>query len=60
MLTRISLLNLMGSVSMLILFSIVSVLVLLTGSFVGVLTLIWSILMVERISKLPIYNGFNH
>ena len=47
-------------ISVLILLTSVSVLVLLAGVFVGVLTLIWSILMLEYISKFPVYNGFNH
>ena len=37
-----------------------AVLVLLTGIFVGALTLIWSILMLELISKVLVDNGFNH
>ena len=45
---------------MLILLSSFVVLELLTGSFVGVLKLIWSILMVEFISKVPVDNGFNN
>ena len=35
------------------------VLVFLTGVFVSVLMLIWSILMVECIYKVPVDNGFN-
>ena len=35
-------------------------LVLLTDVFVGVLMLIWSIIMLEYISKIPADNGFNH
>ena len=45
---------------MLVLLSSVSVLVLLTDVFVGVLMLIWSILMLGCISKIPVDNGFNH
>ena len=56
----IPLLMLLASVYMLVLLSSVDVLVLLTGMFVGVLTLIWSILMLECISKFPVDNGFNH
>ena len=46
LLTRISMLMLLASFAVMILFYSGSVLVLLTGIFVGVLTLIWSILMV--------------
>ena len=53
-------LMLLTNVSVLILFSSVAVLAMLTGIFVGVLMMIWSILMVERISKVPVDNGFNH
>ena len=38
----------------------VSVLVQLTGVFVGVLTLIWSNLMLEFMSKIPVENEFNN
>ena len=51
---------LLASVSVMMLLSSDTVLVLLTGIFVSVLTLIWSILMVEFISKVPADNGFNH
>ena len=53
-------LMLLASVSVLILFSGGALLVFLTGIFAGVFTLIWSILMVEFISKVHVYNGFNH
>ena len=51
---------LLNIILVLILLPIVSVLALLTGGFVGVLTLIWSILMLERIAKIPFDNGFNN
>ena len=51
---------LLASVYMLILLFSVAVLVLLNGIFVGMLTLIWSILMAECISKVPVGNGFNN
>ena len=44
----------------LILLSSCAVLVLLTENVVGVLMLIWSIMMVECIYKVPANNGFNH
>ena len=47
MLTRISTLIVLASVYVLILLSSGAVLVLLTGIFAGVLTLIWSIMMME-------------
>ena len=53
-------LMLLASVSVLKLLSSVTVLVLLTGIFVGVLILIWYIMMVGYISKVPVENGFNH
>ena len=37
-----------------------AVLVLLTGIFVGVLTLIWYIMMVERFYKVTVDNGSNN
>ena len=60
LLTRISVLMLPVSVSVLIMLSIVVVMIFLTDIFVGVLTLIWSIFMVEFISKVPVDNIFNH
>ena len=48
------------SVSVLILLSSGAVMIFLTGIFVGGSTLIWSILMVECISKVPVENGFNN
>ena len=59
LLTSISMLMLLANVSAMILLSSGTVLVFLTGIFVGVLKLIWSILMVECISKVPVDNGFN-
>ena len=50
----------LASVSVLILLSGGAVLVFWTEHFAGVLTLIWSIMMVECISKIPVDNGFNH
>ena len=35
-------------------------LILLTSVFVDELTLIWYIMVVKRISKIPVENGFNH
>ena len=35
-------------------------LILLTSVFVDVLTLIWSILVLKFISKIPVDNGFNN
>ena len=58
--TSISVLMLLISVYVLVLMSSVDVLVLMTGIFVGVLTLIWSILMLECISKVPVDNGINN
>ena len=60
LLTRMSMLMLFTSVSVLILSSSDAVMILPAGFFVDVLTLIWSILMVEFISKVPDYNGINH
>ena len=48
------------SFSVLILLSSGAVMVLLDGIIVGVLTLIWFILMVKRISKFTADNGVNH
>ena len=60
LLTIISVLMLLESFYVLIVLSSVSVVVLQTGIFVGVLMLIWSILMVECISKVLINNEFYH
>ena len=60
LLTSISVLILLTSVSMLVLLNSVSMLVLLTGVFVGVLTLICSIMMLEYIAKISDDNGFNN
>ena len=60
LLTRISMLMFLSSVSVLIMLSIFVVMIFLTDIFVGVLTLIWSIFMVEFISKVPVDNIFNH
>ena len=60
LLTRIYMLMLLASFSMLILLSSGAVLEFLNDIFVGVFTLIWSILMVECISKAPVDNGFNN
>ena len=51
---------LLTSSSVLVLVSSVSVLVLLTSVFVGALTLIWYILVLKCISKIPVDNGLNH
>ena len=53
-------LRLLASISVMVMLSSVAVLVLITGIFVGVLTLIWSIMMVECISKVTVENWFNH
>ena len=53
-------LMLLAGVSVLILLSSVDVRVLLTGIFVGALNPIWTILMVERISKVTVDNGSNN
>ena len=55
-----SVLILLTSISVLVMLTSVSVLVILTGVFVGVLTLIWSNLMLEFISKIPVENEFNN
>ena len=60
LLNRISMLMLLASVYVLILLSSGAVLVFLNGIFVGVLTLILSILMLECISKVTVDNGFNN
>ena len=60
LLTRISMLILLASVSMLVLFSGGAVLVFMNVIFVGVLTLILSILMVECIYRVPVDYGFNN
>ena len=49
----------LASVYVLILLSSGSVMIFMAGGFVGALTLIWSILMVKCISKVPVYNGVN-
>ena len=54
LLTRISMLILLAIVYVLILLSSGAVMIFLDGIFVGVLTLIWSILMVECIFKFPV------
>ena len=60
MLNSISMLILLSSVYMLLMLSSVYLLLLMTGIFVGVLTPIWSILMLECIFKIIFDNGFNH
>ena len=60
LLTRMSMLILLTIVSVMILLSSGILMILLAGIFVCVLTLIWSILMVEYISKVPIENGVNN
>ena len=59
-LTRMSMLMLLTSVSLLLQLSSGDVMILLAGIFVGVMTLIWSILMVEFIYKAPVDNRVNH
>ena len=56
----ISVMILLTSVSLLVLLTSVSVLLLFTGIFLGLLMLIWSILMLKCIAKIPVYNGLNH
>ena len=51
---------LLASVSVLILLYSGALIIFLAGIFVGVLTLIWSILMVEFISKVPVDNVVNN
>ena len=51
---------LLASASVIILLSSVAVLVLITGNSFYVLALIWTILLVERISKILVENEFNH
>ena len=60
MLTNSSVLILLTSFSALVMLSSVSVLVQLNGVFLGGLTLIWSIMMLECISKIPVDYGYNH
>ena len=60
LLTSIYVLILLTSVYVLVLLYSVAELALMTGIFVGVVTLIYSILMLECISKVTVYNGFNH
>ena len=60
LLTRMSMLMLLISVSVMVLLSSGAVMILLAGIFVGGLTLIWSILMVEYIYKVPVDNRVNY
>ena len=60
MLTRMSIMMLLAIVYVLILFSSDDVMIFLSGIFVGVLILIWSILMVECIAKVLVENWVNH
>ena len=60
LLTMMSMLLLLTSMSVLVLFSRGDLIIFLAGSFVGVLSLIWSILMVECISKVSVDNRVNH
>ena len=60
LLTRISMLMFMTSVSVLVIVSRGSVMMFPAGFFFGVLTFIFSILMVECISKVPVNNRVNH
>ena len=52
-------LMLLTSVSVLVLFSTGAVMIFLAGTFVGALSLIWYILMVECISKVTVDNRVN-
>ena len=60
MFTKMSILILLNSVSVLVLLYIGAVMILLACIFVGVLTLIWSILIVECIYKVPVDNRVNY
>ena len=60
LLTMMSMLMLLTSVSVLILLSSGSVMIFIIGIFVVVLKLMWSILMVEFISKVHVDIIFNH
>ena len=60
LLTRISMLVFLTSVSVLVLLSRGDFMILMAGIFVGVLTLIWSIMIVECISKFSVENRVNH
>ena len=60
LLTMIFMLMLLVSVYLLVLMSSCAVIIFLTGVFAGALTLIWYILMVGYISKVPVDNGANH
>ena len=57
---KVSVLIILTSVSVLVLLTSVSVLVPLTGVIVGMLMLIWSIMMLEFIPRIPVDNGFNN
>ena len=59
-LTIMFMIILLARVSVLILLSSGAVIIFMAGIFVCVLMLIWSILMVEYISKVTVDNGFNH
>ena len=59
-LTRMSVLMFLTSVSVLVLLYRGDLMILLAGIFVGVLMLIWSILMVEFISKVSVDKRVNH
>ena len=60
LLTRMSMLMFLTSVYVLVLLYSGSMVILLAGIFGSVLTLIWSILMVEYISKVPVDNRVNN
>ena len=60
LLTKMSILILLNSVSVLVILYIGAAMILLACIFVGALTLIWSILMVECIYKVPVDNRVNH
>ena len=60
MLTRMSILVLLTIVSGLVLLSRGDLVIFIASIFVGVLILIWSILMVECISKVSVENRVNH
>ena len=59
-LTSMSMLMFLTSVSVLVLLSSGTVMIFMDGIFVGVLTFIWSIVMVECIYKVSVDNRVNH
>ena len=60
LLTRMSMLTSLTSVSVMVMLSSGALVIFMAGMFGGFLMLIWSILMAECISKLPVDNRVNH